>query len=204
MGSFGASAGSGVLIRNMKKIRMTVTAAFALLCFTAQGKTDVALRTNLLMPLMNIGAEMTVGKRVSLGADVYYPWLKVPSDGSWCIQCAAADMEARLWLGRRSDENRLAGHFLTAGAMAALFDVGFNGEGVQGKGLSTWIGYGYALKINRCRLSFSLGGGVIFARWRQWHVFEGESVPFMVNPWDNVMRFIGPSYASVRLTLPLN
>ena len=39
-------------------------------------KPVIALRSNLLLPLMNVGVQVPLGNRFSIGADWYYPFIR--------------------------------------------------------------------------------------------------------------------------------
>ena len=42
--------------------------------------TLIAARTNLMVPLTNVGLEYSIGNNWSVGADYYFPWIKRQPD----------------------------------------------------------------------------------------------------------------------------
>ena len=61
-----------------------------------------ALRTNFLaIPLANLGIEVPLDRRWSIGADIYYPWIRRPGHAEGvdrngvCNELLAADVELR-------------------------------------------------------------------------------------------------------------
>ena len=95
-------------------------------------KTVVALRTNLLLPLLNVGVEVPIGNRWSVGLDYYYPWLTRGFDMTHkdCFQLLFLSPEVRYWFGRehgKGSENwsrRLLGHSIGIFGMVGKYDFG--------------------------------------------------------------------------------
>lgn len=155
-------------------------------------KPIVALRTNLLLPLLNAGIEVPFTNRFSASLNVYYPWVPRPlmnrlySRNSVCVQAFASYLEASVWLGRchrmepKYDRYRLRGHSISVIGAGGYYDFqGFwntphlvNGVnvnenkslGVQGEVYAVGVGYRYALPLGRgdIHLDFDVAVGVIF------------------------------------------
>lgn len=143
-----------------------------------------ALRSNLLLPLMNIGVEVPLCNRWSLEADWYSPWCLrtwMNSLGDYyrnCFQVQGAYVCGRVWLGRRhanagGDERyRLRGHSVGVGVGAVHYDVGTDYRGRQGDAIALGADYKYALPLGRGRihLEFTAGVCVYWERCRDYAV----------------------------------
>lgn len=148
----------------------------------------VALRSNLLLPLLNVGAEVPLSNRFSIGADMYYPWMQrawmnrfFPSQ-KHCVQALAASIEARWWLGGiHSNENgdpryRLRGHSLGIVATGGYYDMEYNWSGEQGEFIALGFDYMYALPLGKggVHFEFDLGVGYAVNTYRDYDVrYEG-------------------------------
>lgn len=135
----------------------------------------VALRSNLLLPLLNIGVEVPLSNRFSLGADILYPW----SQRSWmnhffpsqkyCLQALAGSLEARWWLGdihsveSGNPRYRLRGHSLALVATGGYYDLEYDWKGQQGEFLAVGLDYMYALPLGRGGVHFEFGLGIGYA-----------------------------------------
>ena len=49
-------------------------------------KTVIAIRSNLLLPALNVGAELPVGNRSSFAVDHYYPWAWPDKSNKDCFE----------------------------------------------------------------------------------------------------------------------
>ena len=129
-----------------------------------------ALRTNVLaIPFANAGIEIPLGRRWSVGADIYYPWIWRPghADGvdktGVCNELMAADVELRYWFPRKDMQagQRLLGHSIGVYGAAGHYDFERNWSGLQGEFYDVGLDYLYAAPIFRGRmhLEFELGLG---------------------------------------------
>jgi len=79
-----------------------------------EGLTGVPLasvRTNLLVPALNIGAELPIGDSWSVSADYYFPWIWPNQRNRNCFEFLGWSAEGRYWFGRdRQPHDRLKGH----------------------------------------------------------------------------------------------
>lgn len=138
--------------------------------YTEGRKLLFALRTNALaIPLANVGIEVPIGQRFSLGMDYYYPWIWRPhhSEGvgysGTANELLALDLEARYWFpGKHSSPGeRLLGHSLGVYAAVGYYDFERNASGHQGEFYNVGIDYLFAGALwgGRLHLEFELGLG---------------------------------------------
>ena len=77
-------------------------------------RTVLALKNNILYDLAlapNVEVELPVGQRWSLNMEYKCPWWSNSKHG-FCYQLLSGGVEARCWLGKRKNHERLTGHFL--------------------------------------------------------------------------------------------
>lgn len=170
-----------------------------------------ALRTNLLLPALNVGVEVPLGDRWSIGADWYYPWLWRPKHGEgvdysgWCVEAIALNIEGRYWFGKRSRERRLLGHSAGLFAMAGYYDFERNYKGLQGEFATVGVDYLYAMPIfkNRLHLEFCLGIGYFYSLAREYEVYAAGGKGYKEKDMAKDIRYFGPVKATVSLVLPI-
>lgn len=148
----------------------------------------VGLRSNLLLPLLNVGAEVPLSNRFSIGADMYYPWMqrawmnRLFPVQKYCAQALAASLEARWWLGKiHSEDNgdpryRLRGHSIGVIATGGYYDLEYDWKGEQGEFLALGLDYMYALPLGKggVHFEFDLGVGYAVNTYRDYDVrYEG-------------------------------
>lgn len=162
-------------------------------------KTVLAVKNNLLYDLAlapNLEIELPIGKRWSLNTEYKCPWW-VNSSRDFCYQLLSGGAEARYWLGKRCDDNRLIGHFVGLYAEGGIYDFQFGGDGYQGKYYGTsGLTYGYVKPITRhLALEFSFGVGYLTTEYRKYTPYKEDLI------WTNSGRynFIGPTKAKVSL-----
>lgn len=170
-----------------------------------------ALRSNLLLPLMNGGVEIPLGNRVSVSADCYFPWFWRNDLHKNCFEFNALSFDARYWFGKKHSAgvdnraNRLLGHSVGLFAASGYYDFERNWKGFQGEYWSAGVDYLYAAPIFRGRMhmEFSLGLGYIHA----------DSIPYSVNEdygkgyHDGKVQtnnIWGPTRATISLVIPLS
>ena len=170
----------------------------------------VALKTNLLFDAVgavNIAAEVPIGNRYSVEASWTFPWY-VPSDWDWCYQLLWGDLEGRYWLGERTRENRLLGHFVGLYAGGGLYDFQWRStDGYQGEFfLAAGVSYGYAKRLrNDWRLEFEFGLGYLQSNYRHYyHITEPDGTETLIRDRvSGVFGYWGPTRARVALVVPL-
>jgi len=175
----------------------------------------MALRSNLLLPLMNIGVEVPLSNRFSLGADWYYPWAMrrwtnraFPSQ-MYCAQLLFGTLEARWWLGSVHSPSadrryRLRGHSIGIVTTGGYYDLEYDGAGQQGEFLALGIDYLYALPLGKggAHLEFNIGFGYGCNTYRDYTVpTEGGH---LIGKGDRGMRHAPvPLRAGVSVAVPI-
>lgn len=164
-----------------------------------------AVRTNLLSPLSNVGAEMCINDRWSVEADYYFPWLWRKDDHKNAMQMLAWGVTGRYWLGKdRTYTSRLLGHSVGLGAYAGYYDFERNYSGHQGEFASVCLDYMYAMPVfnNRMHLEFTVGLGYLYSYARPYDVFESGGKAFREGYTKNI-HWAGPLKAGVSLVVPI-
>ena len=166
-----------------------------------QKNTVLAFRSNLLLPLLNIGIECPLSNRWSVAADFYYPWCPREWMNRWtehqmeCLQTLGGYIEGRYWFGIRQQQEsgygkcRLLGHSLGLIAGAAYYDMEHNGEGEQGEVFSVGIGYTYAFPLGKkggVHLEIDIAVGAIYRIQHPYDVHESGGYPLYRKDENNV------------------
>lgn len=173
-----------------------------------------ALRTNALaIPLANLGIEVPLGERWSLGADIYYPWLwrSGHADGidktGVCNELMAADVELRYWFPRKDKQpaQRLLGHSIGLYAAAGQYDFERNWSGHQGEFYNVGLDYLWAAPIfgGRMHLELELGVGYIWSLSRPYDCFEPGGKIYQRKGVTQKTTWIGPTRAQISLVVPI-
>ena len=173
-----------------------------------------ALRTNILaIPFMNLGVEVPLGRRWSVGADIYYPWLGpsghvggVDKTGV-CNEFSAADVEVRYWFPRRDmqDGQRLLGHSVGMYGAAGYYDFERDWSGHQGEFFNVGLDYLYAAPIFRGRmhLEAELGLGYIWSTARPYDCFEPGGMIYHRKGVTQNTTWVGPTRVQLSLVFPI-
>lgn len=173
--------------------------------------TIAAIRTNLLydaLTIANFGLELSLGKRFSIGAELYFPWWRNAAKDI-TVQMPAFCAEFRYWLGDREVMPRMTGFFagLQTGAGYYDFQLGqlTQGKGVQGSFLLAGaLTAGYVQQIsNSLRIEYSFGLGYLSSDYVQYNSVRNTAygdIKVIPHPWEK-HRISGllPSKASVSL-----
>ena len=166
-----------------------------------------AVRTNLLLPLLNAGAEIPLGNRLSVGADVYWPWVPRTSNHKSCTQAFAVGAEGRYWLGaNRSEERRLLGHSIGVFGAWGYYDWERNYAGYQGDFVAGGLDYLYAKPVfkGKMHLELSLGVGYFYTKSTHYRVYvDGGKGYRDEKDYRHKVSYFGPLKATVTLVLPL-
>lgn len=164
-----------------------------------------ALRTNLLVPALNIGVEVPLGERWSVSADYYYPWIWPSKMNRNCFELLGWSVEGRYWFGRdRQPQQRLRGHSVGLYAAAGYYDFERNYQGQQGEFVSTGLDYTYAMGIGRRKrlnLEFTLALGYIRS-WGRNYTVPGPGGELYPEPGTVIFDYVGPTKAAVSLVVP--
>ena len=165
-----------------------------------------AMRTNLLVPALNFGAELPLGNNWSVAADYYFPWFWPAKENKNCFEFLGWSAEGRYWFGRdRKPSDRLRGHSVGLYGAAGYYDFERNYRGLQGEFFSTGLDYTYAMgigKAKRLNLEFTLAFGYIRSRNKTYEVHGPGGALF---PDEGLMMFdyFGPTKAAVSLVVPI-
>lgn len=179
-------------------------------------KPIFSLRTNLLVPLLNVGLQVPIGNRFSIGADWYYPFLyREWSDKlaqTNCFQALSPGIDFRVYLGkkhRKGRENwqyRLSGHSIGLYVSCGRYDVEWQFKGEQAKFANAGIDYMYSARIGkkrRLRMDFSVGVGYCRSKAVEYQVFRPGGKAYKTGMIRDV-NWIGPTKATVSLVIPIN
>ena len=177
-------------------------------------KLILALRSNLLLPAMNIGFEVPLGNRWSVGVDHYYPWLWrywPTHSNKYCYELMFETLEFRYWFGdghRRGEanfKNRLLGHSISIFGAGGYYDFEKNWMGYQGELWAGGIDYLYAKPIwkGKMHLEFELGVGFLYSSAREYDVFEDGGLLFRRKGVTKKTNYIGPLRASISIVVPI-
>lgn len=191
-----------------------------------ESKTPVtAIRTNLLLPLLNAGVEVPLGNRFSVAADVYYPFIprqlynSVSPANKNCFQMLGGYLEGRCYLGSRheyGDSNRkyrLSGHHLNVVFGGCYYDYEANWKGRQGEAFALGFGYGYTLPLGNggVMMEFDLNIGAIYNLAHPYTVYEkdGWLIRDTNERYETIMTEKGfilgyPVKAGISLVIPIH
>lgn len=157
----------------------------------------MVVRTNLVMDALavpNIGAEITLNDRWSLGGTYFHSWWADESS-HWCWRTYGGELEIRYWLGDKNT-SLLTGHHFGLYSHILTYDFkrknrdGYQSRFSYGAGLS----YGYTLPINRrWQIDFGLGLGYLGGEYDVYRPLHGCHV------WQETRRrnFFGPTKVEI-------
>ncbi len=167
-----------------------------------------ALNSNLLLDLLsviNIAAEVPIGRRWSVVAEVAYPWWR-----SWSknvtMQIESYHAELKYWLGDRSAREQLQGWSVGAYGGWGRYDVQpFSDTGVQGSFSDVGAQVGFAHPIARnLHLEYTLGLGYLSTDYEDYKMVsdteEYGDIKVIPYPWTlNSLKSIFPTRCGVSL-----
>ncbi len=169
-----------------------------------------ATKTNLLFDAVgavNVGLEIPVNNHWSADLSWTFPWY-LSKDWDWCYQLLWGDVEVRRWLGERTSDNRLMGHFVGLYAGGGLYDFQWRStDGYQGEFfIAAGISYGYSMRLNNnWNLEFEIGLGYLQSDYRHYfHITDAQGEEILIR--DNVsgrFGYWGPTKAKVSLVIPI-
>ena len=178
-------------------------------------KMVVALRSNLLLPLLNVGVEVPIGNRWSVGADWYYPWLwrnwHKSTEMKNCFELLMGGADVHYWLGSRHAEGednwkyRLSGHAVGVYGYYGYYDIGHDYKGHQGDFYNVGVDYVFSTRIGRTRLwrlEFTLGVGYIHSGATKYRVYTDGGHAFRTGINKN-FNWFGPTKVGISLVIPL-
>lgn len=169
-----------------------------------------ATKTNLLFDAVgavNVGLEIPVNNHWSADLSWTFPWY-LSKEWDWCYQLLWGDVEVRRWLGERTSDNRLMGHFVGLYAGGGLYDFQWRStDGYQGEFfIAAGISYGYSMRLNNnWNLEFEIGLGYLQSDYRHYfHITDAQGEEILIR--DNVsgrFGYWGPTKAKVSLVIPI-
>ena len=173
----------------------------------AERNSLIAVRSNLLVPALNVGVEYPLGTNWSVAADYYFPWIKMGDKNRNCFQMLGWSAEGRYWFGKdRSMAERLHGHSVAVYGAGGYYDFEFDYEGTQGEFVTAGVDYTYAMPIGkkkRLNLEFTLAVGYIHSWGRPYEVLADYG-PLFKKDADIKFDYFGPTKAAVSLVVPIN
>lgn len=156
------------------------------------------IKTNLLLPLLNVGIEFPIKEKYTVGVEYYYPWIK-PSNNRWCAQMLAWFVEGKYW----HTQNHGFGVYTGAG----YYDFQDSKSGDQGEFVDVGADYTYSISVGKkkwMKVQFNIGLGYIFTTAR--HYNPTDDYEHLIK--DPSMKrknshFVGPTRGGVSLVFPI-
>jgi hypothetical protein len=189
-------AASGTVVTEVSE---NIGAQLASTAQTATGghKFLIALKTNMLYDLVavpNIGVELPLPAKFSVGANWMYAWWKSDNRHRYW-RTYGGNVYARKWFGHKSI---LSGHHLGVYGQIVTYDFEWGHRGYLGDRWSYAAGveYGYSVKIaKRFNIDFSLGVGYLWGEYKEYIPDAGRYV------WQATKqrKWIGPTNAEISL-----
>lgn len=178
-----------------------------------ESRTVLYLRSNVLVPLFNVGACLPLGKKWRIEADWYYPWLSQEQlGGAACVEVLHGAVGLRKFFGAFSPDTHPS-HSVGLSLHGTLFDLGLNKggqdsfrlEGKQGECAGTSIDYLFSFPVGKVLLmEVGAGVGVVWHRdvsYTQYH--DGGDLlrdPLLIETrgW-----YLGPTRLMFNIVYPL-
>lgn len=167
------------------------------------------VRTNLLLPLLNVGVEIPTKGRNTIGFDIYYPWFAPVNEDAFCAEMLAARVGSRWWFRKRAvlfrnGRNTMTGPCAGISALGGYFDFGNRGKGDQGEMVGGSADFGWAWELGRrgIRLELCAGIGAVYVQTR---TYETGILGRLVNR-DNILSrniWMGPTRLELTLNIPI-
>ncbi len=173
----------------------------------------LAGRTNLLVPGLNFGVEIPIGRHVSIGADYWYPWWLAKSN-KYCGEMLGWFIDGKYWFTGKNGkyewarDDKLKGHALGAYAGAGYYDYQKLKSGYQGEYLDLGVDYTFGLPIGKrskwMRMEFNIGVGCILTKARH-YVPTSDYVDLIKDPGikNKYYTYFGPTRAGVSFVMPI-
>lgn len=158
----------------MKKLVLTILIAMSGICAKAQ---MLAVNNDVLMDVMmtpNIGFELVVGERTTVGASIfgnYKPWGKD-------IKMIGVQPEYRYFFSGRPMHK----FFVGAGALLGSYDITWSGKFYDGVALGGGLTFGYVINIsNRLNIDCHAGFGAIIYKHKEYFENDNYDIDFSIN-----------------------
>ncbi|MBQ0024922.1 MAG: DUF3575 domain-containing protein [Bacteroidales bacterium] len=176
-------------------------------------KTPIlAVRSNLLIPLMNIGVEVPLGNRWSFSGDWNYPWVWRLPDHKDCFEFHGGTVEFRYWFGWRHSPGvshrkyRLLGHSIGLVGGMGCYDFQQDWAGFQGEYGAVGIDYQFAMPLGRrgrTHLEFDLTLGAITSRNIPYDVFTEGGILLHRDGIIDTFSWYGPIKGGISFVVPI-
>lgn len=176
----------------------------------------IAFRSNLLMPLMNIGIEIPLSNRTSLEADFYSPWVmrewmdRFTTAHKNCFQLVLGTIGYRFWTGKlhdRRDGNpryRLRGHSIGIVASGGVYDLERNWKGQQGRFAVLGVDYLYGLPLGRGRAHLEFNAGIGYGiNWYNDYIVRQEGGKLINDGGKRVRNLPFPVRLGISIAVPV-
>lgn len=169
------------------------------------------LHSNLLIPFMNVGIEIPLGRRLSFGTDYYFPWLKRESSNKNCFQVILFSGDIRWHFGHKTTFQNGERDFLhrphSIGINCAygFYDLERNWKGIQGSAWSAGFDYRYSLSIasDKVRLQLLFGVGYVQSKATSYKVKEPGGALLKEPNSYKLTRYVGPTRLGLILAIPI-
>jgi len=177
-------------------------------------KLVFAFKSNLLLPLLNVGFEVPIGNRWSIAYMHYYPWLWrywPTQSNQYCFEAMWGELDVRYWFGKKHEPgeqnflNRLQGHSIGLFTQVGYYDIGWDWTGRQGEFATIGVDYLYGLSLAKgaLQMQFNIGLGYMYSYARTYDVFEYGGKLYRRQNGDVNINWFGPIRAGVTLVVPI-
>lgn len=156
-----------------------------------------AAKTNLLFDLttaLNVELEFPIKNKVSIMLEHNFPWwLPTFGDENYAMELLRTGLEARYWLGDRTNTPILTGWFVGAYSSADYYDFEWKNMGWQGETfLDFGVSGGYSFKIaENWRIETSLALGYFRSNYTEYD--HRTDLNLLVYQKDDTFSWIGPT-----------
>lgn len=174
----------------------------------------LAGRTNLLVPGLNFGVEIPIGKHVSIGADYWYPWW-LAKNNKYCGEMLGWFIDGKYWFTGRNGKyewtraDKLKGHALGIYAGCGYYDYQKKMSGYQGEYIDFGVDYTFGLPIGRrdhkwMRMEFNIGVGCMMTQARHYTPTH-DYTQLIKDPGikQKYYTFFGPTRVGISFVLPI-
>lgn len=172
----------------------------------SQRYANFALRTNLLMPATNIGAEYAINNNWTVDANYYFPWFWPQKKNKDCFELLGWSVGGRYYFGKqRTVYDHFKGHSLGLYFIGGYFDFERNYNGTQGQFIGPGMEYKYSMPVGRKKrvnLDFAIAVGYIYS-WGTPYTVPYENGPLYPEDYSVRYHYFGPTRIAVGLTVPL-
>lgn len=180
----------------------------------------VAFRSNLLVPLLNIGVEVPVARGWSVEGDWYFPWLRPELLAQKaCFEALHASVGARYWFASTM-KGQMTGHSLALVGGWASYDFGiprglyrilgrstgdWTMKGRQGSAVMLSADYKYSFRVgSHLRMEAGLALGVV-RHTDTGYVQYSKGGPLLseVETGAKTLWYVGPTRVYFNIVIPI-